>query len=314
MRRRTVLWSIAGVLSVTAGLWATDWALLYWVAIPFVYRAAPLPESQVLRGIPYDPQAPSDGKRQLDLFLPSGRAFPTVVFVPGGGWTTGDRTLTTGGADVYANIGRFLASRGFAAAVVSYRLLWDVDWRTQAQDVARAVGWVQRSIEARGGRRGSIFLMGHSAGAQLVTRLAIDRRWLAGAGADPASLCGVVAVSGAGYDMVDPETYRLGADPDYYAQRFGGSVREGPWRQEASPITYFDTTAPPFLVMSAEGESAPLRRQSRLLAERLLQRGVPASQVLVPGSSHERMVVQLSRDDQTAGPAVLDFLQQTSCP
>ena len=69
MRRRTVLWSIAGVLSVTAGLWATDWALLYWVAIPFVYRAAPLPESQVLRGIPYDPQAPSDGKRQLDLFL-----------------------------------------------------------------------------------------------------------------------------------------------------------------------------------------------------------------------------------------------------
>ena len=307
------LWLILGVLSVAAGLWATDWALVYRVAMPFVYKAAALPDRQILRDIPYDEAAQADTKRQLDLFLPAGREFPTVVFVPGGGWTSGDRTLTTGGADVYANIGRFLASRGIAAAVVSYRLLWSVDWRTQVQDVAKAVRWVQRSIVAKGGRAGAIFLMGHSAGSQLIVRLALDRRWLADAGADPARVCGVLAVSGVGYDMSDPETYRLGADPAYYAERFGGSVLEGPWRQDASPITYLSAMAPPFLVMSAEGESAPLRRQSRLLAERLRQEGVPVSQVMVPGSSHERMVVQLSRDDQTAGPAVLNFLQHTAC-
>src|SRR6185295_15486153 len=121
-------------------------------------------------------------KRQLDLFLPSAPDFATVVFVHGGGWTSGDRMLTTGGADVYRNIGRFLAARGFATAVISYRLLFDVDWRGQAGDVARAVAFVQKSIEAKGGRPHGVFLMGHSAGAQLATRIALEPEWLTTAG------------------------------------------------------------------------------------------------------------------------------------
>jgi len=66
--------------------------------------------------------------------------------------------------------------------------------------------------------------------------------------------------------------------------------------------------------MYAEGDTAPLRHQSDVLVARLRSEGGHAAQIVVPGSSHERMVVQLSRDDQTAGPAVLDFLQSTSCP
>src|SRR6185295_8639815 len=135
-------------------------------------------------------------KRQLDLFLPSAPDFATVVFMHGGGWTTGDRMLTSGGADVYRNVGRFLAARGFASAVISYRLLFDVDWRGQAEDVARAVAFVQKSIGARGARPRAVFLMGHSAGAQLATRIALEAEWLTRAGGDPSGICGVVAASG----------------------------------------------------------------------------------------------------------------------
>ena len=69
----------------------------------------------------------------------------------------GDRAQKFGGADVYGNIGRFLASEGFGAAIISYRLLWTTDWRTQAMDAARAVAWVEQNIAARGGDPRRIF-------------------------------------------------------------------------------------------------------------------------------------------------------------
>ena len=161
-------------------------------------------------GVSYDPAAPDDPKRQLDLYLPAGRDFPIVVFVHGGGWAWGDRTQSFGGADIYRNIGRFLASRGVGAAVIGYRLLWPVDWQSQVGDVARAVAWVQGHAAEHGGRADRIFLMGHSAGAQLAARVAVDPVWLAQERGTLAGICGVVAVSGAGYDLGDIETYRAG--------------------------------------------------------------------------------------------------------
>lgn len=114
--------------------------------------------------------------------------------------------------------------------------------------------------------------------------------------------------------MSDDDTYELGADPAYYALRWGGGVIDGPWRRDASPMTHLTSAAPPFLVLYAEGDDPPLRHQASLLAQRLLKEGVSAREVVIPGSSHDRVVVQLSRDDQTAGPAVLKFLQGTECP
>ena len=90
-----------------------------------------------------------------------------MVFLHGGGWAWGDRTQSFGGADVYRNIGRFLASQGIGAAVIGCRLVWTVDWREQLGDVGRAVAWVQGHIAERGGQANRLFLLGHSAGAQL---------------------------------------------------------------------------------------------------------------------------------------------------
>ena len=80
--------------------------------MPFVYRETTLAPERTIGNIAYDASAPLDPKRQLDLFLPSAPDFSTVVFVHGGGWTSGDRTLTTGGADVYRNIGGVEVSAG----------------------------------------------------------------------------------------------------------------------------------------------------------------------------------------------------------
>ncbi|HUU33706.1 MAG TPA: alpha/beta hydrolase, partial [Vicinamibacterales bacterium] len=284
--------ALAGVLAGQAC------APVYWMGARLLYDRAPSPPTVQL-DVSYDPAAPDDPKRQLDLYLPGGRDFPLVVFVHGGGWAWGDRTQTFGGADVYRNIGRFLAGYGIGTAVIGYRLVWPLDWQSQVGDVARAVAWVQAHAAEHGGRADRVFLMGHSAGAQLAARVATDPAWLARAHGAIGGICGVVAVSGAGYDLGDIDTYRAGFDPLYFAERFGGSRLDGTWWRDASVVPFLDASDPPFLVVSATGESTGLRRQSALLHEQLGKAGVPSTLVTVKGSSHERIILELSREDKT---------------
>jgi acetyl esterase/lipase len=300
-------------LIVLATLALPGCAPVYWMGAKLLYEKAPSPPTVQL-GVSYDPAAPDDPKRQLDLYLPARRAFPLVVFVHGGGWAWGDRTQSFGGADIYRNIGRFLASQGIGAAVIGYRLVWPMDWQSQVGDVARAVAWVQAHASEKGARPDRVFLMGHSAGAQLAARVATDPAWLARERGTPGGICGVVAVSGAGYDLGDIETYRAGFDPLYFAERFGGSRLDGSWWRDASVVPFLDADDPPFLVVYATGESRGLRRQSTLFHEALGNAGVRAGLVTVKGSSHERIILELSRADKTAGPAILDFLRDTPCP
>ena len=226
----------------------------------------------------------------------------------------GDRAQKFGGADVYGNIGRFLASEGFGAAIISYRLLWTTDWRTQAMDAARAVAWVEQNIAARGGDPRRIFLMGHSAGAQLAMRIAADPNWLKETGGSVEPLCGVVAVSGAGYDMEDSVTESLdGNKKAIYPQRFGGNVKETDdpatraWRREASVLQHLDALDPPVLSVMAGQDYSSIQRQVRLADERLKQLGLSKGFVLVPKTDHERIVLRLSKLDQTAMPPILSF-------
>jgi acetyl esterase/lipase len=296
-------------------------APLHWLGMRLFYEQVEIPSDRITLNIGYDPSAPADHKRQLDLYRPGGRDWPTVVFIHGGGWTWGDRAQEFGGADVYGNIGRLLAREGFGAAVISYRLIWPSDWRTQATDVARAVAWVQQNIAAHGGDPRRIFLMGHSAGAQLAMRMAVDPVWLTGVGGQPAGICGVVVVSGAGFDLEDRVAEKLDQDDEYYVERFGGSIDEQSdahaafaWRREASVLPLLDPGDPPFLSLMAEADYASVQHQARLADERLVTLGLGRGFVIVPNVDHERIVLELSRADHVAGRAILRFLRETPCP
>lgn len=298
------------------------------VGVKILYRRAELPERQVVRDIAYRAAAPGETHGdKLDLYRPEGTDWPVIVFVHGGNWDSGSKGLRAGGADVYANIGRFYAARGIGVAVIDYRLQPGVDWRTQVADVREAVRWVHAQVGSHGGRPDRIFLMGHSAGAQLASHVAFDT--LALAGIRPR---GVIAVSGAGLDLVDEQTYALGEDPRYYEKRFRGGDTTDAWRFYASPVEQVrhglppfligsgpdgrpttslrvKSAAPPFLILYAAGEKRALHRQSQLLAAALDSAGVPQRTVIVPGESHSRIVLTLSRPDRTAAPAILAFIE-----
>jgi len=300
---RRTLCALAVILMTAVSL--PGCGLYYRGGIKLYYREARIPASRVLRDIPYA-GASSAPKQRLNLFLPDSSAimgWPVVMFIHGGNWDAGDRDLKVGGADVYNNVGRYLAARGIGTAVISYRLLPDVSWQTQMTDIAAAARWLGSNVATHGGDDRCTYLMGHSAGAQMAMRAGLDQQVMR----DTPGVCGVIAVSGAGYDLADPRTYELGAEPEYYRRRFGGPPD---WQRTASPIQFVRAGAPPFLVLYAGGETKALQRQSQLLHDSLIRAGANSTMVVVPGESHSRIVLTLSRDGKTAGPAIVDFVSK----
>ena len=288
---------LAVVLAVVLG----GCSLATRAGVALLYEEAELPTSQIVRNLCYTSASPCDTPRHtLDLYQPTGKAWPVIVFVHGGNWDSGDKNYRAGGADVYANIGRFYASRGIAVAVINYRLQPNIEWPAQVDDVQVATAWVRGNIEGYGGRPDRLFLMGHSAGAHLASLAALT--------SSNAGIRGVIAVSGAALDLADEQTYRLGADRSYYRQHFQGGDRSDEWQRRASPAQFANAKAPPFLILYATGESKALQRQSQVLHDALIKAGAESQLVPVQGESHTRMVLALSRGDKAAGPAILSFV------
>ena len=275
--------------------------------VALLYDKADLPVSQIVRDLCYTASSPCDTPRHtLDLYQPAGKAWPVIVFVHGGNWDSGDKNYRTGGADVYANIGRFYATRGIGVAVINYRLQPNVAWPAQVEDVREAAAWVRGNIERYGGRPDRVFLMGHSAGAHLASFAALTTP-----GAD---IRGVIAVSGAALDLTDEQTYQLGADRDYYRARFLGDDRGDEWKRRASPARFANAKAPTFLILYATGDTKALQRQSQVLHDALTKAGASSRLVPVQGESHSSIVLALSRPDKTAAPAILKFVEASSNP
>ena len=284
-------------------------SVVYRIGIPILYREAELPAAQIVRDIPYWNGPDADPKKHLlDLYRPAGTGWPVLVFIHGGGWTSGDKGLRVGGADIYGNIGRFYASRGIGVAVISYRLQPGVAWPDQLVDVARAVAWVHGNVARYGGDPDTIVLSGHSAGGQFAARVALDPAPLAALGVDRRIVKGLVSVSGAGLDLTDAESWRLGQPRGYYETRFrNGDTTDG-WMREASPVRFVGPDSPPGLVIYAEGDPPELRRQGQVLDQALRAAGVPSEITVVPGSSHTRIILTLSRDDTVSARAILKFV------
>ena len=302
-------------------LTASGCGLAERAAVGLFYTPARLADDLVERDVAYLPDG--DPKHRLTLVrVPGsertpGATVPTVVFVHGGGWTTGDRDLEFGGAELYTNVGRYLARNGVAAAVVSYRLQPGATWQDQVSDVAAALGWTQRHATDWGGDPNRVAVMGHSAGAQLASHVVLNAEVRERAGARQA--CAAVVASGAALDLVDPATWATGTRFGYYSARFSPDQRdvEGPpeapygWQVAASPVTYASPDAPPFLISTASGEADLFESQADALARALDAVGVPHERVETPALAHSLGVPNLSRDDRVIGPAAVDFVKRS---
>ena len=136
-------------------------------------------------------------RHRIDFWRAKGVAGPAplVFFVHGGAWARGDKALDTG----YWKQTWFPA-RGLALASINYRLVPQATLEEQAWDVAAALKAVVDRAEELGVDAVRVVLLGHSAGAHLVSLLGTDESWLRAAGLSLANIAGIIGNDGAAYD------------------------------------------------------------------------------------------------------------------
>ncbi|MGN6513880.1 MAG: alpha/beta hydrolase [Lysobacteraceae bacterium] len=262
--------------------------------------ARPAPGPPGGRGLRDNPDG-GDPHQRLDVYVPdAGTSHAPVVFmVHGGGWRRGDKDLDT----VVTNKVARWVPRGIVFVSVDYRMLPEADPRVQAQDVARALAYVQRHASAWGGDGARTVLMGHSAGAHLVSLVEASPDWAAQAGAGP--WLGMVSLDSGALDV--PALMRAPHLP-LYDEAFGSDPAF--WRA-VSPQQQLAPRRPPLLAVcstqrrrSCEQSAAFVERanasgtRAQLLREDLSHREIN-DQVGTPGAytdAVERFLSSLDPD------------------
>ena len=215
--------------------------------------------------------------QRLDVYAPR-RAhgpWPVAVFFYGGSWDTGRR-------QDYNWVGRALAAKGFLTVVPDYGLYPEVRYPGFLEDGARAVRWAQDHAGEFGGDPERIVLVGHSAGAYNAAMIALDRRYLDGAGVEGRRIRAWAGLSGP-YDFLplsDPIAIRT----------FG----EAPDLPGTQPLSFVRADAPPAFLATGDKDTIVYPRNTRKLAARLREAGVTVEERRYEGVDHVRMILALS--------------------
>lgn len=210
---------------------------------------------------------------------------PVLVFFYGGGWHGGDK-------DHYGFAGRAYAAKGFLVVVPDYRLVPDVRFPAFLQDSAAAIAWTWRNAARFGGDPNRIVTAGHSAGAYNAIMPALDRRWLAAQGVP-----GNVVKAAAG----------LAGPYDFYPFTKSSSVEamgRYPRPLETQPIRFVTADAPPLWLGHGTADTNVRVYNSRNLAAAMKAAGAEAVLREYPGSSHNDLIIAVSKLFRTRLPVV----------
>ena len=213
-------------------------------------------------------------RHDLDIYRQQGAAEsrPLIVFLYGGSWRDGDKSI-------YPFVAATLAKRGAVVMVPNYRLYPDVAFPGFLQDNAAAVAWAIGHAGQYGANPANVFIVGHSAGAYNAAMLALDPHWLAAAGVDRSTLRGVVGLAGP-YDFL-PIT-----GPDIIP--VFAPVQDGPASQ---PINYVDGHNPPMLLLAGEADTTVYPQNTVALAAKIAAAGGAVQSKFYPGVGHIGLVV-----------------------
>lgn len=262
-------------------------------------------EPKIVRDIPY--AQTKHEKQTLDVYSPpSGKNHPVALWIHGGGWHSGDKSEV--GSKPQA-----LVDRGFVFVSINYRLWPSVTIREIAEDVARALRWTHDHAADYGGDPRRLFVMGHSAGAQLAALVCTDERYLKAEKLSFDLIKGCVPVDGDTYDLpMRFETVRKSGNQklaDRDKERFGDERLQ----KEMSSITYTakGKHIPPFLILYV-ADHPDTGGQSRRLFQSLKEAGVPARIFAAEGKDHKTINNDLGTPGDKSSQALYEFLNENT--
>ena len=275
-------------------------------AFVFLLLLSATQAQNLLSNIPY--ADPAHERQVLDIYTPDdAKNLPVVFWIHGGGWQTGDKTSVQIKPRVFVE-------RGFVFVSTNYRLLPQVEMGVLIRDVAKSLGWVHKNIAGHGGDPRRIFVMGHSAGAQLAALLCIDDRYLKAEGVPFDVLKGCVPVDGDTYDLpaiimtveLRQTVHGLPLPKFGHRVKFGNDPKK---HIDFSAITHVakGKGIPPFLILHVSGHpntSAQARRLGAVLKEAEL----PAKVFGARETTHSKLNANLGLPGDPATEELFKFL------
>ena len=266
--------------------------------------------------------ADTSAAQSLDLWLPADadQPVPLVIWVHGGAFKLGDKSMVGGTVQP-------LLDAGYAVASLNYRLSGEATFPAAAQDVKAAVRFLRANADDYGIDPEKFAAWGGSAGGNLVALLGttggqetvLDDPSLGNAGT-PSAVQAVVdwfgptdflqmdaqAAAGEGtctapeeHDPADsPESEYLGAPIQTVADQAA----------QANPITYIETAdeLPPFQIAHGDADCNVPFQQSEILVQALQDAGGEAMLTILPGATHAD-----PQFDQTQVEPAIAFLDET---
>jgi acetyl esterase/lipase len=248
--------------------------------------------------------------QSLDLYTPvrpSGcGAAPVVVWVHGGSFVTGDK------ANGITRKVSLFTGEGWALASLNYRLV-DAPgsgpttgrYPAPEEDVAAAIAFLRRSATTYGLDRAHVVLLGHSAGAFLVSLESTNARFLRGVGLDLDRIRCTASLDTT-YD-IPTQIAGGGGSEEMFRNAFGDDP--GVWA-EASPARNVapGKGIPDFLVVTRG--TADRVAQAQAFADRLGDADVPTRVVRATGLTHEEVNTSVGAPgDTVVTPPLLDFFR-----
>lgn len=250
---------------------------------------------RLTQGLAYGDHA----RQRVDVYQPGAviSKAPLVVFFYGGSWSSGER-------GDYRFVGEALASQGIVTVVADYRLSPAFRYPVFVQDSARAVRWALDHAADHGADPARVFVMGHSAGAYNAAMVALDRRWLAAEGLQPARLAGWIGLAGP-YDFLP-----IGDRQTQVAFDWPGTPAD------SQPLSHASPASPPALLLAPTHDSVVNSQRSTVaLARRLKGSGVRVESELFDGVSHVTLLAALASVLRARAPVlerVKAFVQSAS--
>jgi acetyl esterase/lipase len=214
----------------------------------------------VLRGQTF----PTEGDKTLefDLLRPeSDQPLPLVVFLHGGGWISGDRSM-------YHDEAAWLAPQGYACACIEYRLAPLYPFPACVQDVQAFIRYARANAATLGIDPNRIATMGNSAGGHLAQMSVLCSETF-GAETDPHLHRANAAIAICGISTLDqPAESHFDIALSFVEQFMGGPFfgNEANYKK-ASPLTYANgKTAPILLIHGTDDEIVPIQQSRNLTA------------------------------------------------
>lgn len=246
--------------------------------------------------------------QKLDIYTPKKAQpnLPILFFLHGGGWRTGDKAQRD-----HAAKGVAYTNNGIIFVSVNYGLAPQVTYPKFMQDVADAFAYVHEHAAEFGGDPKRIFVMGHSAGAQLVDLLGSNDRFLKGKGLSLANISGVISLDTASLDLVkriNEESFEGKMIGPMIKQAFGSDVKV---LADASPYSAIQPGKkfPPFLMYCGTKRFSCME-QHRQFADAMLKAGGQATVVPVP-LSHRDINLKAGDENSPIFKAIVKMIKKT---